>query len=223
MAPKSKRRSQLLTAQPQTRSPLCLPSELRRRGTAMLNIQGWCWGRDICRAEGNLLLQHGFERHRPPTGKLGSSAYTRDLDATRSVVLWGFGIFYRDLQYGAVVLPRAGFTPQLTSSRTLPSQIWEMAQLPPVYTPANIQEWRSLFALLTPMLSWIADYERWVIADYGIEYRNRCLAEWKRATMPASEIAATWQQLADRSAQRARALDQHAMLLAERAEALAAS
>jgi hypothetical protein len=220
MKPSRKQRSKQPTVQPRARSPICLPSELRRRGTSLLNIQGWCWGRDICRAEGNLLLQHGFERHRPPAGKLGSSAYTLHLDAARSVVLWGFGLFYRDVEYGAVYLPRAGFTPQLMSSRGLPSQVWEMAQLPPVFVPANVQDWRCLFVLLNSALAWIADYECWVVAHCGIEYRSRCLSEWKRATLPASEIATGWQQLAELCVRRGRAIDQYALLLAERVEQL---
>lgn len=204
-----------LTSQPHARSLLCVPPEVRRRGTALLNLQGWCWGRDICRSQGNLLLAHGFERHRPPKGKLGSSAYTLKLNATRSVVLWGFGLFYTDPVYGSVYLPRCGFSPQLASSVELPTTIWEMAQLPPMQTAATIAEWRCLFTLLSAALTWIGGYEQWIVANAGIEYRSRCVAEWKRSTLPASEIAATWQQLAESCTQRKQAIEKNAMLLAE--------
>lgn len=207
-----KRHQTQSTPLPAARSLLCVPSEVRRRGTPLLNLQGWCWGRDICRAQGNLLLAHGFERHRPPKGKLGSSAYSLKLDATRVVVLWGFGLLYSDSGLGAVYLPRCGFTPQLTSSVELPATIWEMAQLPVMQKPASAGEWRCLLTLLSASLTWIAGYERWITANLGSEYRCQCVAEWKRAAkLPASEIAQTWQQLAVACTQRKLAIEQHVL------------
>ena len=32
----------------------------------LLNQQIWYWGRDICKEEGNLLVEIGFERIEPP-------------------------------------------------------------------------------------------------------------------------------------------------------------
>jgi hypothetical protein len=200
------------TPQPAARSLLCVPVEVRRRGTSLLNLQGWCWGRDICRTQGNLLLAHGFERHRPPKGKLGSSAYSLKLDSTQSVVLWGFGLLYSDSQHGAVYLPRCGFTPQLTSSVELPATIWEMAQLPAMQTPTSAGEWRCLLTLLSGALTWIAGYEHWITANFGIEYRCQCVAEWKRSTIAATEIVVSWQQLAATCAQRRQAIEQQALL-----------
>lgn len=213
-----KRHSTPSTPPPAARSLLCVPAEVRHRGTPLLNLQGWCWGRDICRAQGNLLLAHGFERHRPPQGKLGSSAYSLKLDATRSVVLWGFGLLYSDARHGAVYLPRCGFTPQLTSSIELPAMIWEMAQLPVMHTPTSTSEWRCLYTLLSTALTWIAGYEHWITANLGIEYRCWCVAEWKRSTIPATEIAASWQRLAEACTRRGQAIEKHALLLAEAVE-----
>lgn len=215
-----KRHSRPSTLSSAARSLLCVPSDVRRRGTPLLNLQGWCWGRDICRAQGNLLLAHGFERHRPPEGKLGSSAYSLKLNTLRSVVLWGFGLLYSDPEHGAVYLPRCGFTPQLTSSVELPTTIWEMAQLPVMHTPTSAGEWRCLLTLLSASLTWIGEYEHWIAANVGIEYRCQCVAEWKRSTIAATEIAVSWQQLAATCAQRRQAIEQNAMSAAESIQSL---
>jgi hypothetical protein len=40
-----------------------------------MNARWWCWGQDIRRPEGNLLLASGFERHRPPPDVAGNRRY----------------------------------------------------------------------------------------------------------------------------------------------------
>lgn len=220
MKSKRKRYPKALPSTSSEQSLLCVPAEVRRRGTSLLNLQGWCWGRDICRPNGNLLLAYGFDRHRPPTGKLGSSAYSLKLGAARSVVLWGFGLLYNDPANGAVYLPRCGFAPQLTSSVELPATIWEMAQLPSMQTPVASAEWRSLFALISAALTWIAGYEQWVVASVGIEYRSRCVTEWKRSRLAATEIAANWQQLAAVCDQRGELIRKNALRPTEWSESL---
>ena len=60
-------------------SKTVLPARVRRRGEAVLHQQCWCWGQDIRRVAGNLLLDNGFDKHRPLDGKEGSSAYRLNL------------------------------------------------------------------------------------------------------------------------------------------------
>ena len=54
-----------------------LSCALQRRGSALLNQQCWFWGQDVRRAEGNLLLELGFQRQRPPEEQQGCTQYTR--------------------------------------------------------------------------------------------------------------------------------------------------
>jgi hypothetical protein len=53
-----------------------LPLETRKVGTALFDQQTWCWGQDIQRPEGNLLVAYGLTRQRSPETIRGSSAYT---------------------------------------------------------------------------------------------------------------------------------------------------
>jgi hypothetical protein len=73
---------------------IILPEPVRRHGAELLHLQCWLWGCDIRRAGGNLLLEYGFSRQRPPSGAVGSSAYLMALESGTHVVLWGFGAFY---------------------------------------------------------------------------------------------------------------------------------
>ena len=56
------------------------------------------------------------------------------------------------------------------------------------------QVWRHL---LPASLRWIADYECWVQEALGLEYRQRCLAQWAKAIVAAEEMPASWRHLAD--------------------------
>ncbi len=54
-------------------SLLALEPELARRGRKLLHEQCSHWGADIRREEGNLLIEYGFERYRPPAEDNGCS------------------------------------------------------------------------------------------------------------------------------------------------------
>ena len=74
----------------------------RRTGQKLLHRQCWNWGRDIVRPEGNLLLDAGFRRRRPPEGETGSSCYTLALPNGGCLMLWGFGLLYGMPRKGGV-------------------------------------------------------------------------------------------------------------------------
>lgn len=71
-----------------------LSTSIRRSGCALLYQQCWLWRQDIKRAEGNLLLQYGFQRLRPAPGQSGSSQYALQLGDALQVRLWGFGMYF---------------------------------------------------------------------------------------------------------------------------------
>ena len=73
----------------------------------LLSQEIWCWGRDIIRTEGNWLQQIGFQRIQPPEGHSEcSSVYSLDLPEQKVVILRGFGVFYGDIRFGGIFLPR---------------------------------------------------------------------------------------------------------------------
>jgi hypothetical protein len=181
-----KPRIQPIVTQPQQH--LAVPSEVRRRGAPLLNQQCWCWGWDIRRAEGNLLIEYGFARHRVPEGVRGSSMYERQLDHGRLVVLWGFGLFYGDPALGGLFLRREGFNPQCTGWSALQNPIWEVEKMA-AHAPATADGWRCLNALTAAALRWIADYEQWVGNTLGNDYRATCVAHWRKKPISAGEMS----------------------------------
>lgn len=177
---------------------LCLTNDLRRRGRVLLHQQLWLFGQDIRRPEGNALLERGFTRRRPSAGEIGGNAYTLRLDAGRSIVLWGFGVYHADPRLGGVFLPRFTFTPRLARSVEVPEGAWHPSQLPESRLPRTRGQWACARRLLIPALRWLAGYERWVLAARGPEYRRCCVAAWPKATIPAERVADEWADLAER-------------------------
>ncbi len=167
-----------------THCPRPLPSSVRRRGTALLHQQCWLWGQDIKRTEGNLLLQYGFDRVRPPGGTVGSTQYTLALACTNLVRLWGFGFYFGAAE--GLYLNRYDFTPRAALSSDLWQSAQEMAGLP---RAADL-------SLMASALHWISNYEAWVAASMGPPYRQTTLVGWKlRASSPALLVRA-WSELA---------------------------
>ena len=90
-----------------------LPSSLQKRGKVLLNQQCWLWGQDVRRPEGNLLLERGFERLRPPEEAGGATQYTLFLTNDLRVRLWGFGMYFGGVQ--GVYVNRYEFVPRSAS------------------------------------------------------------------------------------------------------------
>jgi hypothetical protein len=144
---------------------LHFPSEVRRRGTLLLNQQFWLWGQDIRRSDGNLLLEHGFVAERPVAGVRGSTRYQLALGGGRVVVLWGFGFFYGDPLVGELYLGRFRLSPRLGGSEP-PRGVWEPSRLPRFAPPRGGEAWRQAGDLLVPALAWIGRYEPTVVATH---------------------------------------------------------
>lgn len=175
------------------------PAALRRCGTALLNQQFWLWGQDIRRPEGNVLLAHGFRRARPPEGVKGSPSYALDLGGDRSLVLWGFGLFLGDRALGGIYVSRFRLAPLLILDAEPPAGVWSPSQLPPRRPPADAAERAVAWTLLGDAVRWLAAYERWVQATYGVAHRQGLLHGWGRAVCPVERMPMTWSRLACRT------------------------
>src|SRR5687768_12975270 len=67
---KKQRRQQEHTAITAPAAPAFrLPKALEKQGEALLEQQMWCWGCDVRRQEGNLLLAYGCERRASPDSR----------------------------------------------------------------------------------------------------------------------------------------------------------
>ena len=168
----------------------------RRKGQALLHQQCWNWGRDIVRPEGNLLLEAGFNRQRPPEGEDGSSCYSLELPADGQLMLWGFGLFYGTSGQGGVYLKRYEFRPEWLPLEAVQEPIWKPAMVPEEQTPPSPRVPLELTAAAARRL---ADYEEWVLEGCGLEYRCGVLRQWKQAAkaLPPQTVPQAWRGVAD--------------------------
>ena len=175
-----------------------IPNYARKQGQKLIHQQCWCWGCDIRRSEGNLLLQYGFQRERVTNGDTHISSYSMQVQATATLILWGFGFFYGKPGYGGIYMGRYVFTPQLLDVDTLPtSTIWKADQLPKTHRPRTREDIERLNQLAPDVMRWIGTYEQWVQTSVGASYRHRCLDNWKHTAFSAAQMAPTWFELAE--------------------------
>lgn len=161
-----------------------IPSRLSRRGAKLLNLQCWLWGQDIKHTEGNLLLQIGVQRLRPPSGMNGCSQYTAMLASGAVLKLWGFGIYFGAEQ--GCYLNRYEFIPR----RAARIDCWTPAAYQRAPRGASI-------ALLPEALRWIANYERWVLKEFGSTYRMFAAARGPDINASLLELERAWKTLAN--------------------------
>jgi hypothetical protein len=170
----------------------------RQRADGLFHQQCWLWGCDIRRPEGNALLTYGFWRQRPPEGAPGSSAYLLQRDPSTVVVLWKFGIFYGSPVEGGVFLGRYGFEPTGVPRLDTTVPPWSPEQLvvgEPPHTDAEPVRAQLQFVGL---LRWIAEYEAWIVEEFGLPYRQQCVAAWTFGPfrIAAERLVDEWNQLA---------------------------
>lgn len=175
-----------------------MTGEFQRWATALLDQQLWCWGRDIARSEGNVLLGVGFHRHRPPDTRYGSSTlYRARLDSGAEAWLWGFGLLYRDPALGCVFLRRYGFNPALLDRP--PELVHRAEHLGPLIRPTTATRLAAC-ALIRGVAEWVAGCEHRVAESYGIKFRAAALvARSTPPVVPARGMAAGWGRLAQKA------------------------
>jgi len=171
--------------------------ELTRQQRALLmslmDQQLWCWGRDIEHDAGNLLLDYGFTRIRPPVGQKACSQYTLALGDESALRVWGYGI--------ALVTPeeccyfsRAAFIPALLKSK-LGTAIFSCDDLPPLKYALSMAEKLRCQDYLANVLRELGVYETWVEARLGEEYREQILSNRKHGIARHRETVREWAAL----------------------------
>lgn len=169
---------------------------LRRKAVALLDQQLWCWGRDVCRPEGNLLLDLGMCRYRSPVPGNDRTAYTGRVPGDGVVWLWGFGLAYWRPDVGGVFLKRSGFDPLL-----MPQPLDRPAHSPDELSPWLVRPTTAALrataaAAVRAAAGWVAGYEHWVGENFGIGYRRAALAARDTPpAVPAREMARAWENL----------------------------
>lgn len=145
--------------------------KVKRFAEILLHQQLWCFGQDIKAPEGNLLVSYGFEKLRPSKGISGSTNYIVKVDNEVNLALWGFGIYYGYGINDGIYVGRYDCFPKLIGKRSLNLPVWSPSDLPPFLPPANPEEWKYSFRLISELFEWIAFYEEWVAWTMGEPYR----------------------------------------------------
>lgn len=161
----------------------------------------WCWGCDIRREAGNLLLAYGFQKRAAPK-KNCSSAYTYWLRPDCALTLWGWGVWIAAQDYGSLLISRGGFRMRCTDVEIYEPQAWREADLPTLTTRMSTARLKTAHLLLVEVLAWIACYEGWLSGQTEPDYRQRMLEVWPqrrrcKGGIPALEMAFAWASLAD--------------------------
>jgi hypothetical protein len=162
-----------------------------RHWQPLLHQQCWCWGEDIRRPEGNLLLARGLGRVRG----LRNSRYTQTTGG-EAVTLWGFGAAYGVEGLGGVFIER--FTLRLRLGPVRPPDGWSAAELVGYSAPRSAEELARAADLFRRFAVWVADYERWVAETMPRGYRQAMLDRWDHPAVPATEMERAWRQISGR-------------------------
>ena len=172
-----------------------IPDACRHKGQELLHQQCWNWGRDILHPEGNLLLEAGFTRQRPPQGVAGATRYVSRLAGTGCWMLWGFGFFYGTPDLGGIYVNRFQFRPRWMGLDAVEKAIWKPDMIPAGELPPDPSV---LLKLVATAVRRIADYEDWVLDRCGLPYRLAVLAQWREAAKMAPErLPEDWRALAE--------------------------
>jgi len=172
----------------------CLSETWVRRAEQLLHDQCWCWGRDVERPEGNLLVEFGFRRVPSPEGR----TFAYDLDrAGERVILAGAGLCYAAPgSTQAALLGRYDVRPRLLPRGEIDTAQWATVGASVFQSTGARDETSSTSRLLlTGAVQWIGAYEAWVRRIAGVDYRNACLASWPRASVVADRIVEEWEAL----------------------------
>ena len=186
-----------------------MPRGFRKRGQQLLEQQCWLWGQDVRHAGGNLLLQYGFDRARPPHEIVGASAYQLRLlpdeicPRERVIALWGFGIWYGEAHesgdIGGIFIGRAAFEPRCSATASPPPNAWSPAPIEAATRAPHLKiERQQSRIMLKGALSWIAHYESWALARLGPSERARQLQACPQSSVPTGEFVRAWDALAAR-------------------------
>ena len=161
----------------------------------------WCWGCDVRRQAGNLLLAYGCERRPAPDPRF-HSAYSYGLCADCVLTLWGWGVWMAREGLGSLLLSRSRFQINYIPDTHLYPQAWQADDLPVGQRPCSPEAQANSRCLLAEAMTWIGDYEGWLACHTEPAYREAVIAAWPqrrryRGDTAGGAMATTWKTLAE--------------------------
>ena len=178
-----------------------IPADIQRAVIPLLDQQMWCWGCDVRRTQGNLLLAHGAEKRPSPNARY-HSAYTFQLDKDAVFNLWGWGIWLAHPHWGSLFISRSRCHVRYSSAFTPMPDAWRARDLPPMTGVREDTEAGYADHLLATALNWIGGYENWLGSQVEPDYRERILKQWPqrkryKGGISAAEMPVRWFELAE--------------------------
>ncbi len=176
------------------------PAEYKKQIKPLLHQQMWLFGRDILCPEGNLLYRYQFTHAHAESR--GGSMYTRWED-DRQIVLWGWGIWFGEVEKGAIFVNRYKAKPAFTAVPLLNQTIHRPEDLPRLAHRVGIEaEAQAMRQMWCDLLCWLAGYEAWVLQTVGKTWRQVALKPFNHAVTQMAmveQLTMQWQTLAEQS------------------------
>jgi hypothetical protein len=170
--------------------------ELGKDLSGLFDVQMWCFGCDIRRPEGNLLMASGFARQRSEQ-VVGSSRYVATIGDRYEINLWGFAAIVRE-GGSAVGMRRHGHMPLYSSAASDLPVLHRPHDLPRFTIPKDPAESARGLILLRVMAQALARYEQFVEQNSAATYRARCKRLYRsQRDFRAKSLASAWNELAD--------------------------
>lgn len=108
-----------------------IPADIRRAAIPLLDQQMWCWGYDVRRTKGNLLLACGAEKRPSPDDRY-HSAYAFAAGNCAVLNLWGWGIWLAHSEWGSLFVSRSRCRVRYSSEVIRMPDAWRARDLPPM-------------------------------------------------------------------------------------------
>lgn len=181
---------------------LRIPADIQRIAVPLIDQQMWCWGCDVRRAQGNLLVAYGAHK-RPSADDRYHSAYSFHLDDHAVLSLWGWGLWLAHPAKGSLFISRSRFRARYSATVTLMPDAWQVRDLPPMSGIRHDNDSAHADALLSTALVWIGAYERWIAGQTESAYRASVMSTWPqrrqyKGGIPSADMADLWFELGQR-------------------------
>jgi hypothetical protein len=165
----------------------------RKHLKRLFGQQFWLFGCDIRRPEGNLLAALGFEKCKAPApGAKVPSRYTWRGEHSPSVMLWGFGMLWSDEFLGDLFLSRHAFAPLYRPPGLVLPDAWVPGEIEALCKPSSEADEQRCQHLVLDAMAWLGEYERFVVAECGLAYRDEAISAWKWPCGCAASLAGQW-------------------------------
>jgi hypothetical protein len=176
-----------------------LPNSISKIGIGLIDQQMWCWGCDVRRAEGNLLIEYGFTKRPSPEPRYHSAYTLYGVIPDGALTLWGWGLWIAAPERGSLFISRDRFRVRWIPQTDLAPSAWQECDLPRGSTDIRLTD--ALYLCRAACL-WIAGCERWIGACCEPNYRIRTIDAWPQKRHFKRDVsnetpAEQWEAIAD--------------------------